>query len=282
MRGAGKPQKRPVLVYQRINFHSIYAMSNILLTNDDGIHAEGLWALHRKLSLRHAVNVIAPDRERTAVSHGITLHSPLRAQHITVNGNGNGLAVNGTPADCVKLGILQLLDVRPDIVISGINQGINVGININYSGTVSAAREAALYGLPAIAVSAENSGSDHLAEISEFIIDLAEKTIKKGLPFGTILNVNFPGVPMDEISGVAVSRQSITLLGDYYEKRLDPRNRPYYWPGCDTQQGFSNPETDGAALEDKFISITPIKCDMTDYGLIDELKTWHVGLKNSS
>jgi 5'-nucleotidase len=253
----------------------------ILLTNDDGIYAEGLWALQQELALRHSVSVVAPDRERTAVGHGITLHSPLRVHSVSMNGSGEGLAVNGTPADCVKLGVLELLATKPDIVISGINQGANVGININYSGTVSAAREAALYGLPAIAVSAEKSPRHHLAGIAVFITDLAEKTLEKGLPFGTILNVNFPGVPMDRISGVRVSSQSISLLGDYYEKRNDPRNRPYYWPGCDTQCGFVNPDSDGAALKDNYISITPIKCDMTDYGLMDDLKTWNIVLKSN-
>lgn len=277
------PKRRRLGSSYRIGRHYRLMMKmKILLTNDDGIYAKGLWALQQGLSLRHAVTIIAPDRERTAVGHGITLHSPLRVHTVSVNGNGEGLAVNGTPADCVKLGVLELLADKPDIVISGINQGANVGININYSGTVSAAREAALYGLPAIAVSAETAEAEHFSEMAEFVMDLAERTVEKKLPFGTILNVNFPGVPMNRISGVRVSRQSVSLLGDYYEKRSDPRNRPYYWPGCDTQHGFDHPDSDGAALENKFISITPIKCDMTDYGLMDELKTWQIEWKRDN
>jgi len=119
---------------------------DILLTNDDGIHAEGLWALHDVLRRGHAVTVIAPDRERTAVSHGITLHHPLRANRMSSNGHGPGYAVNGTPADCIKLGILEILGRKPDLVVSGLNPGANVGVNINYSGTVAAAKEAALEG----------------------------------------------------------------------------------------------------------------------------------------
>jgi 5'-nucleotidase len=249
---------------------------NILLTNDDGIYAEGLWALHRRLSQRHRVFVIAPDRERTAVGHGITLHTPLRANRISRNGHEAGIAVNGTPADCIKLGLIELLGQRPDLVISGINPGANVGININYSGTVSAAREAALFGLPAIAVSMEGNTLNHLSEIARFIEQLAENVFGKGLPFGTFLNVNIPGIPMDEVAGIRVSRQSDSLLSEYFEKRNDPRNRTYYWQGCDTRQVFDNPDTDGAALGSKCISITPIKCDMTDYSVIEDLKTWEI------
>ena len=133
----------------------------VLLTNDDGIYAGGLQALYQRFSRRHEVTVIAPDRDCSAVSHGITLHEPLRASTVSVNGL-TGYAVSGTPADCIKLGIVELLDARPDIVISGINPGANVGVNINYSGTVSAAREAALYGVPAIAVSVQGTAEPPL------------------------------------------------------------------------------------------------------------------------
>jgi 5'-nucleotidase len=256
---------------------------NILLTNDDGIYAEGLWALHLDLSRNHTVFVIAPDRERTAVGHGITLHTPLRTNRINRNANEEGIAVNGTPADCVKLGIIELLAQRPDLVISGINPGANVGTNINYSGTVSAAREAALFGLPAIAVSMEGNNPDHLSGIARFIGELAEYVYEKGLPFGTFLNVNIPGMHMEDVAGVRISRQSVSLLSEYFEKRNDPRNRTYYWQGCDTRRVFENPDTDGATLGNKYISITPIKCDMTDYSAMEDLKNWGILLpgKNS-
>jgi 5'-nucleotidase len=249
---------------------------NILLTNDDGIYAEGLWALYHRLSGKHKVFVIAPDRERTAVGHGITLHTPLRTTRISKNEKVEGIAVNGTPADCVKLGVLELLELRPDLVVSGINPGANVGININYSGTVSAAREAALFGLPAIAVSMEGNNPNHLSGIARFIEQLAEHVLERGLPFGTFLNVNIPEILMEDVAGVRISRQSVSLLSEYFEKRNDPRNRTYYWQGCDTGHVYENPDTDGAALGNKYISITPIKCDMTDYSVMENLKTWEI------
>lgn len=247
---------------------------DILLTNDDGIHAIGLHALYERLSRHHTVSIIAPDRERTAVGHGITLHTPLRVHRVKINSVAAGIAVNGTPADCVKLGILELLAERPDIVISGINPGANVGININYSGTVSAAREAAFFGLPAIAVSMEGNNPDHLFGIAGFIEKIAEEVLSRGLPHGTFLNINFPGILIENVAGVRVSRQSTNLLSDYFEKRNDPRNKTYYWQGCEDRRTFETPDTDGALLGNNYISITPIKCDMTDYSTLETLKTW--------
>ena len=246
----------------------------LLLTNDDGIYAEGLWALYDRLSERHTVSIVAPDRERSAVGHGITLNHPLRAETISVNGRGSGTAVSGTPADCVKLAIVTLLDFRPDMVISGINPGANIGVNLNYSGTVSAAKEAALCGIPAIAASIHGRPGRFYNEASKFIGELAEKVIKKGLPFGTFLNVNLPDLPIRDMEGIRISRQATSMLPEAFEKRKDPRGRLYYWQGCDSQNTFDHPETDGACLCNNYISITPIKCDMTDYGTMDELKGW--------
>ncbi|MBW2367257.1 MAG: 5'/3'-nucleotidase SurE [Deltaproteobacteria bacterium] len=248
----------------------------ILLTNDDGIYADGLWALFDRLSAKHRVTVIAPDRERSAVGHGITLHDPIRAQLVTVNGGGRGLAVNGTPADCVKLAILEILDHRPDLVVSGINPGANVGVHLNYSGTVSAAKEAALYGIAAIAVSIQGRRSNHYADASAFIERLADRVFHYGLPTGTFLNVNVPDIPLADTAGVRVSRQATSMLSDYFEKRIDPRDQTYYWQGIDTQSGFDQPDTDGAVLRKKHISVTPIKCDMTDYALMDDLEKWEL------
>lgn len=248
----------------------------VLLTNDDGIYAGGLQALYQRFVRRHEVTVVAPDRDCSAVSHGITLHEPLRASRVSVNGL-TGYAVSGTPADCIKLGIVELLDARPDIVISGINPGANVGVNINYSGTVSAAREAALYGVPAIAVSVQGQRSRHYDSAAAFVEALAVNVREKGLPFGTLLNVNLPDMPVAAAAGVRVSRQGIRLFAEYFEKRRDPRNRAYYWVGCDGQTDFDSRDIDGAALCDHYISITPIKCDTTDYHLLEELKTWEWG-----
>jgi len=249
---------------------------NILLTNDDGIYAKGLWALYAKFARRHCVTVVAPDRERSAVGHGITLYQPLRTNIVNINNGFTGYAVNGTPADCVKMGLMEILDSKPDMVISGINPGANVGVNINYSGTVAAAKEAALYKVPAIAVSIQGRQAAEYDHAAHFTEQLAENIYKKGLPFGTFLNVNIPDIPTDKIEGVRISKQGTALYSEYLEKRIDPRNRTYYWHGHDSNTSFKDPEIDGAALDDNFISITPIKCDMTDYKMLDELKRWNI------
>jgi len=252
---------------------------DILLTNDDGIYAEGLWALHGALCREHAVTVVAPDRERTAVSHGITLHQPLRASRVAVNGHSQGYAVNGTPADCVKLGVLEIMGRKPDIVVSGLNPGANVGVNINYSGTVAAAKEAALGGVPAIAASIEAGAPYAYETAAGFIARLVGPVTLRGLPPGTFLNVNFPNTPWQEIAGVRISRHGLSLFKEYMEKRVDPRKRTYYWQGADMQTFEENPDIDGTALRQRFISITPIKCDMTDYDALNELKQWGIEVK---
>lgn len=251
---------------------------NILLTNDDGIHAEGLWALHTQLARRHDVSVIAPDRERTAVSHGITLHLPLRAVPVVLNGGCRGVAVNGTPADCVKLGMVEILKAKPDLVVAGLNSGANVGVNIAYSGTVAAAKEAALAGIPAIAASMEGDGPYAYETAAAFVVHLAEMVQRRGLHAGTFLNVNFPNVRPEEIAGVRISRHGLETLPETMEKRIDPRNRTYYWQGVDRQSFGVDPDVDGAALRRGFISITPIHCDMTDYQVLEDLKQWGIVL----
>jgi 5'-nucleotidase len=249
----------------------------ILLTNDDGIYAEGLWALHRRLAPGHTVIVVAPDRERSAVGHGITLNEPIRVHKVTVNGGDTGFAVTGTPADCVKLGVTEILDSRPDIVIAGINPGANVGVNINYSGTVAAAKEAALYGLPAIAVSMRGTRIAHYDTAARFAEKLACNVQGRGLPFGTCLNVNIPDRPLEDIAGVVISRQEMARLKETFEKRTDPRNRVYYWQGGETPKDSGSLEIDGSALYHDYISVTPIKCDVTDYDMIETLKDWRLG-----
>lgn len=257
--------------------HSFQKMK-ILLTNDDGIYAEGLWALHRRFAEQHSVTIVAPDRERSAVGHAITLHEPLRTARISFNRGCVGHAVNGTPADCIKLGILEILDSRPDIVISGINPGANVGINVNYSGTVAAAKEAALYGIPSIAVSIGSHEIVNYDDAALFAELLTEDVLEKGLPFGTFLNVNIPDLPLKKIEGVRICRQGTELYSEYIDKRIDPRNRTYYWQGYDLQTSIDNSDTDDAFLCQNYISITPIKCDMTDYGVLEELKGWGISM----
>jgi 5'-nucleotidase len=251
----------------------------ILLTNDDGIYADGLWALYRQFSPKHSVTVVAPDRERSAVGHGITLDRPLRASEICIQNGIRGYAVTGTPADCIKLGILEILKKPPDLVLSGINPGANVGININYSGTAAAAREAALNGIAAVAVSVQGRPSTRYDEAAVFVAHLVEQIVREPLPVGTFLNVNVPDVPLENMAGVRISRQGTVHFSECFEKRKDPRDRTYFWQGCDTQPDTEDSDIDGAALQKNQISITPIKCDMTDYEMIETLKVWELCLK---
>ena len=246
---------------------------NILLTNDDGIHARGIWAIYKCLAEKHHVEVVAPDRECSAIGHGITLHQPLRAKRLAVNGV-QGYAVEGTPADCVKLGFSELLSEKPDVVVAGANAGANLGANLNYSGTVAAAKEAALGGTIGIAVSIEGPDVNFYDDAALFITYLTERVYERGLPFGTFLNVNIPNRPLEDIAGVRVSRQSVEMLSEYVEKRKDPRNRTYFWQGKDMQSFGADPLLDGAALKERYISITPVKCDMTDYQTLEDLQSW--------
>ena len=248
----------------------------ILLTNDDGVYAPGLWTLFNHLHRCHEVTVVAPDRERSAIGHAITLSRPLRAMSVSVNGGQPAVAVNGTPADCVKFGLLEVLDLRPDLVVSGVNPGANVGVNINYSGTVAAAKEAALYGVPAMAVSIQGPACRHLDSAARFALHMAEAIQRHGLPRGSLLNVNLPDLPLAEVAGVKISRQGLGRLDEYFEKRTDPRQRTYFWPGTDTQRFEGEAEADGLALAQRFISVTPLKCDMTDEALYHRLRNWTI------
>ena len=248
----------------------------ILLTNDDGIYAEGLLALYRSFSRNHSVTVVAPDRERSGVGHGISLDSPLRAKRVAVNGEYEGYAVNGTPADCVKLGVLEILKDKPSVVLSGINPGANLGVNLNYSGTVAAAKEAALFGIPAIAASIRQGKLENYDVAARFIETLIEKVLENGLPFGTFLNVNIPNSSGKSIEGIVITRQGITRLSESFEKRTDPWQQTYYWQRNDPQSSAHAPDVDGAALHRNYISITPVKCDMTDYPMVESLKSWDI------
>jgi 5'-nucleotidase len=252
---------------------------NILLTNDDGIYAPGIWALYRRFSAAsHTVTVVAPDRERSAVGHGITLHEPLRVSRVRIHGEGKGYAVNGTPADCIKLSVFEILKTRPDLVVSGINPGANVGINTLYSGTVAAAREAALLGLVSISVSINCHQPAYFDDAAAFIERLSNLVMKKGLPPGVFLNINIPDIPIHSLGGITISSQGVSASREGFEKRVDPRNRVYYWQELESPADFKGTDMDGNVLRQESISITPMRCDMTDYEVMADLKTWDIGL----
>ena len=237
----------------------------ILLTNDDGYNAPGILALYDTLRSYHEVILIAPDREKSAVGHGITLNEPMRIDTINLNGGDEVYAIAGTPADCVKLGLFKLYTTPPDLVISGINPGSNTGVNINYSGTVGAAREAALNGILSMAVSIFKKGGDlDFQGMAQFAAQLVNKIHGYELPSGTFLNINAPDIPIDEVRGIRITRQASNNVSKHFEKRTDPKNRSYYWYGR-AEKMDDEPDTDVNALSQNYISITPIQCDITDY-----------------
>ncbi len=246
----------------------------ILITNDDGYRAPGIQALYRALAPYHEVVLAAPDRERSAIGHGITLNQPLRYDRVDFNGGGSGYAVTGTPADCVKLGLFEFYDMPPDLVISGINAGSNTGINLNYSGTAGAAREAALNGLTALAVSIQYGDIMDFAGMADYVGTIVEKVVAMGLPKGMFLNLNGPCIPVKETQGVRITRQADNNLSTKFDRREDPRGKSYFWYG-NMLPVRPEDDTDNDALLANYISITPIQCDMTAYTVMAELQ--HAG-----
>ncbi len=245
----------------------------ILLTNDDGYNAPGILALYEMLRHQNEVILIAPDRERSAVSHGITLNGPMRIDKFKLDDDGKGYSITGTPVDCVKLGLYECFTTPPDLVISGINPGCNIGVDINYSGTVAAAREAALNGISGMAVSIKTGKIMDFQGMARFIASLVNKVCDDGLFPGTFLNINAPAVLFNEVPGVKVTRQALNNVSKQFEKRIDPREKSYYWyGGIDHVDG--EPDTDVYALAQNYISITPIQCDTTDYKTMELLEPY--------
>ncbi|MEN6438213.1 MAG: 5'/3'-nucleotidase SurE [Syntrophobacter sp.] len=246
----------------------------ILLTNDDGIFAKGIETLYLALMDKHDVTVVAPETEQSAVGHAITWLDPLRVNTVKRNGTFFGYAATGTPADCVKIAVNELLRLRPEIVVSGINLGANVGVNVIYSGTVSAATEAAVLGIPSIAVSIDAFKPTDFSAATEFIPRLVDLVGREGLPPGISLNVNIPDKPAGEVRGVKVTRQGSTKCIEKYDRRTDPRNHTYYWLCNSAIERDDDPNADSNALAEGFISVTPIHHDLTNYPMMEKLKQW--------
>jgi 5'-nucleotidase len=235
----------------------------ILLTNDDGIHAPGLRALYRVLSNDFQVDIVAPEVEMSAVGHAISLSRPLRVKKVRQDGRFYGYAVSGTPADCVKIALQELLEQPPDIILSGINLGANLGVDILYSGTVSAATEGAFMGIRSAAISLDTLEEPDFDFAAHFSKDIVQFLARNGLRDGTALNVNIPSSPPAEIKGVRLTRQGMSRYEEKYERRVDPRGNVYYWLSGETPIDNGTPDTDGLALREKWISITPIHYDLT-------------------
>jgi len=237
----------------------------ILITNDDGIHALGLCALYDALAEDHEVHVVAPESERSAVGHAITLSDPLRVRPVKRQGVRFGWAVSGTPADCVKLALHELVPHPLDLILSGINQGANVGINVLYSGTVSAATEGAILGVRSAAVSLDACRDPDFCCAAAFAWDLVSWLGTAEIPAGVAINVNVPSLPAHRIRGVKVTRQGTARFAEQFEKRVDPRGNIYYWQAGETLVGPEARDVDCVALKEGYITVTPIHFDLTAY-----------------
>ena len=252
----------------------------ILLTNDDGIIAEGLQTLAQEIKKIAETYIAAPDHEQSATGHAITMHRPLRAEKVKYRHSPELAAwsVNGTPADCVKLAVEALLPQKPDLVISGINRGANLGTDVLYSGTVSAAIEGVILGIPAIAVSLaeyHNPQYDYAAAFIAYLAPIFAKQAKKEM----LLNVNVPGCPAEQIKGVSINRLGVRHYKNPFEERTDPRGRTYYWLAGEIVDIKEEKDTDVAAIKEDKISITPIQYDLTDYAMLESVRKWRIDLQ---
>lgn len=253
---------------------------HILVTNDDGVNAPGLLALAgamRKLAAGD-VTVFAPDRNWSASGHVKTLERPLRVKEAILADGTRALATDGAPSDCVALALLGILERPIDLVVAGVNGGPNLGHDVTYSGTVTAAMEAAIFGLPAVAVSLDTpklvEGALDYGPAAEIAARVAAGVLASPLPAGTLLNVNVPYLPLAEIRGIQVTRQGQRIYADELVRRADPRGRPYYWIGGEAPSGVPDEGTDIGALSQGYVSVTPLQLDLTAHHLINTLREW--------
>ncbi len=244
----------------------------ILLTNDDGIWAVGLRALYKAFKKEgFDVCVVAPLNQQSAVGHAVTLMSPIRVKEIKEN-HFEGIGVKGTPVDCIKFALSTLFkEKKVDLVVSGINNGANVGIDVLYSATVAAATEAALLNIPAISASVDCFNPTNLDEQANFIVNIVKNFNLKEILSQKILNINFPNRPLSKCKGVKICPQTKAIYKDWYEKRIDPRGVPYYWLCGEIPPENLEPDSDRYLLTEGYITITPLKFDLTDYDLIKKL-----------
>lgn len=245
---------------------------HILLTNDDGYHALGIQTLYRVLrsKTKHEITIVAPEGQRSAMGHSITLFHPLFVTKHDLDGTQTGFAISGTPSDCVKLAVQGELVTKPDLLISGINQGSNLGTDIFYSGTVSAAMEGVLLGIPALALSLASydyfdfePSANYVAEHLDYFVACSQEGLT---------NVNFPGKPQAQWKGVKLTRLGKTIYDNVFERRINPRGQMYYWQ-CGSRVADLEEGTDLRAIQEDFISITPMHSDLTDYNCLERWKS---------
>ena len=251
---------------------------HILLTNDDGVLAPGLLALSKEIRSVGDVSILAPDRNWSGGGHVKTIDRPLRIKEVQLADGTKAYASDGAPSDCVALALLGFLERKVDLVVSGINPNANVGHDVTYSGTVTAAMESVIWGIPAIAVSLD-SKENHLGEIdyttaARVARKLVQNTKNHRIPAGILLNVNVPYLYEDAIRGFKITRQGMRVYRDRLDQRTDPRGRPYFWIAGDSPTGIPQDGTDFGALEEGFVSITPLQLDLTAHPAMHLLNTW--------
>lgn len=250
----------------------------ILITNDDGISSTGIYELYKEIKKIAQVYVVAPDSEQSGMSHAITVKDDIRVEKYYKNGEFLGYAVGGTPVDCVKLGVMELIPKKVDLVISGINHGENTGLNIMYSGTVSAAIEATILGIPAFAISLGTWKKGNFKVAAEFARIMAEKIMQINLPEGSFLNINVPPIPRKSIKSVRITRQGNEKFHEFYTKAGKKLNGTYYKLNGARKKVDTKLETEQSAIHRHEISVTPIHYDMTDYSMTEEINDWKLEL----
>lgn len=252
-------------------------MLKILLSNDDGINADGIYHLADNLREMGLVTVVAPESERSASGHSITMHKPLRSKQVDFYPKGvEAWNINGTPSDCVKFAICSLLKEKPDLVVSGINQGSNLGTDVLYSGTVSAAIEGAIYGIPSIAVSLSTFEKCDFKPYAKLAKDLCKNLYENRINTGLVMNINLPYIPIDEIKGIKITKLGAMRYKNCFIERVDPRGMTYFWLSGELDDANNEFDTDVKCVENGFISITPIKHDLTSYKAIEDMKKWNL------
>lgn len=248
----------------------------ILVTNDDGIFAKGIKTLVEEMSALGEVWVIAPDAPQSGMGHAVTIRNILRVEEVEYEVPGvRAFACSGTPVDCVKIAIYHVLDRRPDLLVSGINHGANSSINVIYSGTMSAAVEGSVEGIPSIGYSLlDLSATADFDPCRPFVRRIAENTLRSGLPKGTCLNVNIPKQPLAELKGVKICRQANGYWSDAFDKRQDPSGGTYFWMAGKFINPDKGEDTDEWALHHGYVSVVPTQCDLTNHQMIGTLNEW--------
>jgi 5'-nucleotidase len=250
----------------------------ILVSNDDGIRSAGLRALAESLASVGEVVVVAPDRERSATGHSLTLTRPLRVTAV----DQGWYSVDGTPTDCVMLAVMELLPRRPQLVAAGINHGSNIGDDVTYSGTVASAIEATLQGIPAFAISVAGNGTFDFAVAGTCARRVAEEVLRRGLPRDTLLNVNVPALPHDDVRGWKVTRQGRRVYSETVVRKIDPRGHTYYWIGGAAASWEPGGETDHEAVAAGWVSVTPLHLDLTNHRALAEIRDWGLSKNGAS